>query len=769
MRRILLAGTAAGLCVAVATASQAQTNLTTVSGVTSTTKLQENTVTAQKRTQNLQKAPASITVLSGTTLSQEGKTQIGDILHDVVGVTMSGSSSTPQNIYIRGVGPQAGNTSSQVAIVEDGVSNVGGTGFGGGTGVQGGTVNYDIDQVEVARGPQGTAYGGDAGAGAIVINTKDPVIGKFTTGALFEVGSYALIHSEGYVNIPLGGQFAVRGSWYTDNRNGYYSNGTGNDQTYSGRIKVLWKPDDALSLVLQGQHTYQNQLPGQAELLDTVTNAAGETVSGKFASNPWTASPGAVAGASPLTTNSVQGKAIYNFGYGVLTAIPYWARNNTSSSSFNGTGAQVSQGYAFNTNQTASIEARVDSEDSSPIYWQLGVYDLYSSTPVNSMYQVNLSGVSAGPPPPPGSPTYYINNQIANYGDAYSTAVFTQTSVPLWFDNDIKINGGVRWQDDRTSKSDGLYGITNQAQAYSLCPSGGTLSCAETALLDNTVNYGEHWHNISWKGGAEWQATPDALLYGNVGTGYAPGTSFDLGQGKGPGGGSLVSNTPSQVLIQYSIGAKTRWFDNTLQLNAEAYITNYYVYNASLGIPGVGNVPATLVNSAYNNGFDADLTYLIAPDDRFGLQAGYNDSSFGTVPISAVAKEYAPYAAEVAAGLSGHAFQFAPRWTIEPSYQHTFPLNDGSDLTFRVNTQWQTRQYADYNENPAGENPDHTETNVYLTFASANGLWGVSVYGKNLENFPSITSFNQPGPGQTVATLTLGDPRTFGASFNVKY
>jgi len=768
MRRFLLASTAAGLCVVVTAAAHAQT-VNTATTATSA-KLEEVIVTAQKRRQNLQKTPESVTAISGTTLSQEGKTQIGDILHDVVGVTISGGSSAPTQIYIRGIGPQAPNTTSQVAIVEDGVANVGGTGFGGDTtGVQGGTVNYDIDQVEVARGPQGTAYGGNAGAGAIVINTKDPVIGKYGVGALIETGSYALVHGEGYVNIPFGSEIALRGAWYADKRNGYYSNGTGNDNTSSGRLKALWRPNDALSITVQGEHTYQNQTPGSAELLDAVTNAAGETVSGKFASNPWTASSSASTGASPLTTNSVQGKAIYNFGYGVLTAIPYWARNSTSSSSINGNPGAITEGYTFNINESKSIEARIDSEDSSPVYWQVGVYDLYASTPRNAQYQVNLTGAAGpGPPPPPGG-TYYINNQVSNYGNAYSTAVFGQTSVPLPFDNDFKINGGVRWQDDRTSKSDGLYGVTNQAEAYLLCPSGGSLACAEMAPLDHLVNYGEHWHNISWKGGAEWQATPDALLYGNVATGYSPGTSFDLGQGRGPGGGSLVSNTPSQVLIQYSIGAKTRWFDNTVQLNGEAYITNYIVYNANVGIPGVGNLPAELNNSAYNNGFDVDLSYLATPADRFGFQAAYDDSSFGNVSESAVPKTYSFYAAQIVAALSGHAFQFSPKWTLEPSYQHVFSLNNGAALTFRVNTQWQTKQFADYNENPAGENPNHTETNVYLTYESASGTWGLSFYGKNLENFPSITTFMQPGPGQTVATVTLGDPRTFGASLNVKF
>jgi len=482
--------------------------------------------------------------------------------------------------------------------------------------------------------------------------------------------------------------------------------------------------------------------------------------------NAWTTndSPDEV---NDIKTYLLRGKIIYNFPFATLTALPYYAYDKTYSLAQSNGNPGITQSEG----ETRSIEVRLDSPANQPWFWQVGVYSALNSRPLSIADTDNATGGMGQP---------FVQQTDGLKYDQYSNAVFATTQYPIPFVDNLKLTAGGRWQDDREQALDQFYAIPAiPANAGLACVTAFTLSCFNgLPHFLGPISYGEHWHNMSWKAGVEYQALPNALLYFNAGTGYAPGTSSDQE-------GSII-NTASQVLLQYALGVKTRWLDNRLQLNGEIYETNYQTYDAGVGPPrtsldlNIGPQFATLNGSAYNDGFDTDISYLVTDYDRLGFEVAYDESNYGNVSASEVAPdthdglspaEMVVVQDAVAASFNGHPFLSAPKWTLQPSYQHVFPLANGATLTFRGNTQYQSKQFTDSQQSGLGENKAHTESNVYLSYLSPDSKWGLSAYVKNIENFAYVTNYNGPPPPTFTgpAQITLGPPRTWGAVLNVKF
>jgi len=217
--------------------------------------LQEVVVTAEHRTSTAQRTAASISVRSGRDMLLQGRYELKDILEDVPGVVGGAATSTATSqgsgtdnpasgLVIRGVqsndgaGGSVTSTASAAAIYVDEVYN----GIGGG---------YDLDRVEVLRGPQGTLYGRSATAGVVAIHTADPNTHKVSGDAAAEYGNYGLRHYTGDLNIPIiKDTLAVRVAGNLYKRDGYYSADGGMLSNSDYKVKALYTPTDNFSALL---------------------------------------------------------------------------------------------------------------------------------------------------------------------------------------------------------------------------------------------------------------------------------------------------------------------------------------------------------------------------------------------------------------------------------------------------------------------------------------------------------------------------------------
>ncbi|MBY8824951.1 TonB-dependent receptor [Sphingomonas colocasiae] len=222
----------------------------------------EIVVTAQKRSQTLIDVPQSVSVVTGDTLERQGATSFADYLKNVPSLQLVQDTPGQGRLVLRGV--NTGGVASTVAVYVDETPFGSSTGLANGAILAGDFDAFDVDRIEVLRGPQGTLYGASSLGGVLKFVTNEPSTagfeGKLLGGVEFTDGGDASYRGAAMINLPLGHTLALRasGSW---RRQGGYIDSIGtagssvrrniNDfDTYGGRASLLWKPDDALSIRL---------------------------------------------------------------------------------------------------------------------------------------------------------------------------------------------------------------------------------------------------------------------------------------------------------------------------------------------------------------------------------------------------------------------------------------------------------------------------------------------------------------------------------------
>jgi iron complex outermembrane receptor protein len=232
-------------------------------------KIDEVVVTAQKRSENLQDVPIAMTALSADDLVNKAVTRSSDLQYASPALTVTDAGLT-QSVNIRGIGLSSGspNAANGVATYVDGLFQP--------PIVQTGSF-YDIADVEVLRGPQGTFVGSNSTGGAIFIKSQDPSTKSFNGYGEVSGGNYGAVGFQGAVNLPIGDDWAVRvavndqnhDSYYTDH--GPYHNKPDSLVEGAGRVGVLWRPNEDFQAILKveavdkdtGGYAYQ-PVPGTA-------------------------------------------------------------------------------------------------------------------------------------------------------------------------------------------------------------------------------------------------------------------------------------------------------------------------------------------------------------------------------------------------------------------------------------------------------------------------------------------------------------------------
>jgi iron complex outermembrane receptor protein len=217
-------------------------------------------VTSDFRGMALEKMPSSVTIIDQQQIEDEGAQHFGDILNSIANFNWSGGSSRPKYFQIRGVGEQEeyqGAPNSSVGYIIDDI-DMSGLGMV--------SSMYDLQQVEVLRGPQGTRYGANALAGLIYLKSNDPT-DVFEHGAEVSVGDDALTTFSGFSSGPLtdSGKLLYRVSLQQHNQNGYQDNlylerdDTNARDEFTGRAKLRWYATDDLEIDLTLLHAnYDN-------------------------------------------------------------------------------------------------------------------------------------------------------------------------------------------------------------------------------------------------------------------------------------------------------------------------------------------------------------------------------------------------------------------------------------------------------------------------------------------------------------------------------
>ncbi|HEY1962293.1 MAG TPA: TonB-dependent receptor, partial [Rhizomicrobium sp.] len=227
---------------------------------------EEIVVTAERRTEDIQRTPLAVTALSAQTLDKSFVTQIADLNSTVPSLQSTKTSGFENIVTIRGIGSETPEndltTVPGTSLFVDGVYMV--------NTITLSQTLFDLDRIEVLRGPQGALYGQSSIGGAINIVTRQPQLGEFNGFGDFSAGTYALTRERAEINVPVGDELAVRGSIQQFDHKGFTNNLSipdfREDDAHNTSLKaaVLWQPVSNFTATLTGQW-YRADEHGQAQ------------------------------------------------------------------------------------------------------------------------------------------------------------------------------------------------------------------------------------------------------------------------------------------------------------------------------------------------------------------------------------------------------------------------------------------------------------------------------------------------------------------------
>ncbi|MBN1627682.1 MAG: TonB-dependent receptor, partial [Deltaproteobacteria bacterium] len=210
--------------------------------------LEEITVTAQKREQDLQKVASGVEVIQGYQLTEMGLVDLDEALRNISSALVQ-PVGEEMTVIIRGMDndEMPGDSFSQVAVTVDGsFSNSWGVGT---TGL------YDMQRVEVLVGPQGTLYSRNSSGGVVNMISNNPTTEEVKASGSLELGNYKLVNTQGMINVPINDAWAVRAAFISTVRDGYASNGLSDADDRSVRLKLGFTPSDIFSAVLTYEYS----------------------------------------------------------------------------------------------------------------------------------------------------------------------------------------------------------------------------------------------------------------------------------------------------------------------------------------------------------------------------------------------------------------------------------------------------------------------------------------------------------------------------------
>lgn len=668
---------------------------------------------------------------------------------------------------------------------------------------------FDVTQVEVLRGPQGTLFGKNSTGGAVTVRTIRPELGEFGAEGRLTYGSFGTIGLKGSLNVPLGDIAALRVVGGFENSNGYYRNGAcfgpvtgfvandfqgaqgclngdsiGGKDVWQGRAKLLIEPTDRITALFQYE-----VLRDRSGSVPSVNENDFYTGSGVFLTdllglnvhNPNSDDPLDNAGITlrndaflssrqRIDVDGLYANIDFDLDIGTLTSVT-GQRKQTSRlpNSYPGVVA-VSGGQPLSifdasrddNRETFQQELRFASDLGGPFDFVAGAFFQKDSVDFCVSQILGFLDLTSGPLPfGDWNDTPYI---LCNAQKAKSTAVFAEGTFELT--DRLTLTGGLRqtW-DDKTWRGRQQAFIPTLGGGFDLGISiDEPLDASVYNYTANVVRVDSSSNELTYRLNLGYEVNDDTFIYATHATGYKGGGFNDQIGGFAPFGNDLAAfaeaatPTDPEKAKNYEIGIKSEFLDNRLRANLTGFYVEYSNLQKQLNVPivvnGNPNQVTIFVNaaSATVQGFEAELT--AEPVDGLTLRGvlGYQDG------------EYDRYDAPGAGyDLATAPLDRAPpwQWTVDATY--TTPITNDFDLTVNGNVSYQARNlFTQSIVELAGNTYLNARTlvNGSITVSDADDLYQVRLVGQNLTNERYRTA------SQNVAGLWLnsqyGAPRYFG-------
>lgn len=721
--------------------------------------LQSITVTATKRAQDIQKVPISMSAYTGEQLERQGVTSLSDLARIAPSLNVASTGPGENNLVIRGISSIAGSAATVGYYLDDvPIAASSNAALLSTRGVIDPST-FDIDRVEVLRGPQGTIYGSSSMGGTVKYVTVQPdadnVEGRVKTDVSVTHHGGLNANVNGVINVPLvAGKVGLRVSAYDRHDDGYIDryaidpenylapdrsrkkDNVNTYHTYGARVAMLIRPDDMLTITpsviyqksrLGSPFTYDKipatlSHPYQVRDVDE-TNTQESTIS-NLSIHKQFEKVELMSSTSYFTRNvglRDDSSKVVNYFFGLPAVYPVTM-------------------YGTYKNKEFTEELRATSQFDGPFQAIVGAFYHDVHAPLHSSIPYPPGFNETFGTPFPGYSSIYVGARRATL-DEY--AVFGELSYDIT--ERLKASVGLRAfkvTQTFTQSGDGLF-------------NGGY-----STVRNDSKDYGN-----TPKYTLQYQVSPDKMLYATASKGYRPGgpnnpapaalcgaevASLGLSQ-------SQLSKYRPDYLWNYELGAKTAWLDQRLTVDASIYRIDWDKVQQQIVLQCGFNITANF-GKAVSQGGELEVRFRPADAWTFGLGAGYTDAYLkNDVPGTDARK--------------GDRLTNVPRWNASASAEYRQPVNGDYDGFIRADVGYVGEEHFIYDRtSPFYRRGGFTTTNLRLGVEGRNGV-DVTLYATNLfdrhgeTDLPVAISADLP----TTRRVALNQPRTIGVTFQYQY
>jgi iron complex outermembrane receptor protein len=754
-------------------------------------KIPEVIVTATKRATSLQKTPIAITALNAQTLEDNHVQTLLDVVNLVPGFQATGQGDHGvTTMTLRGIGNDSAKTEyadPEVATFVDGIYS---------PRPEGATaLLFDLDAIEVLRGPQGTLWGRNSTVGAVNMQTAKPVLGSKTGSVEAGLGDYRRYGARGAFNIPLGDTAALRIAAVHEQHDGYVdyqafnapsvvdqqaawkASGADaafqpinpnlfvrNGQKYSAqdqtavRLSFLWQPSSALRWNIAYERFTDRGTPSM-NLMQTPR--AGQDF--------WSA----LIDTAPnlkRDTDSVRSRVEYQLNPDLqLTYIAGWSKFDGSSTFDQDAGADLPTSFSTGGNHqenntvyshytSYSHELELQSLGQHTVDWQLGLY-----------YGAEDNGIRFDIPIMNGTQQGTVGWQgsfIQPKETVKSSAAFGQATWNIA--NNLHLTGGARYTHDKRTNEGGngyTWNYDANVPQVPVNPNIDPTRPGQGYNPNNPSNTGE-FNGHKWTGLARlgYDIDRSNMVYASVSTGYKSGGLQDGGKPYG-----------DESLTNYEVGSKSSFMGGKLLVNNALFYEKFRGFQFSAPVTnadGTRGLATSNADGAKIYGLESEITAKITPDDRLMLALSFTPhaklgkliggSNDYTLPPCA-----ATNGATTCLDVSGHTMPHTPKFSAQVQYQHVFRLGEGSTLAPRISAHYETESSLSVFD--LGD-PDRQKAygRADLGLRYTRDKWWLDLFVRNVSDERIKSSAFNPGP-HAIWLAQYQPPRTVGFNTGIDF
>ncbi len=758
-------------------------------------------VTAQNREQDVQDVPIAMEVFNTQDLVNAGFNDAND-LSDIAPVVQVNQDQGTVKITMRGIGTTSNDEAQDTSVV---------------TSIDGEYINrpnvlgialFDLERVEVLRGPQGTLYGRNSTAGAVNFIARKPG-DELAVNASLSVGNYSAVRADAGADLPLGEGMGVRVSGFYENRDGYVDHPAGwgfgpfpeffggssdDNDAIGGRIGFNFDDGGPFTFYLAGEYAEREYTPqafASADLnfpgngptgpgcnaagFDAVAPAYTETLcvpsqttflDGVDRSEY--ASPAYGLGLIKQDSWAMRGRVSYEISpEATLTYIGGYREFSGDENNFV-TLPVVYRSFTFMDEvQTHSHELRLNG-DVNGIVYQVGGFYFNEQLQRESGFFLPIG--------PNGTYLSYFGRDV----ESESWSVFGQVEVPL--NDTLTAVGGLRYTDNQRSALflNGSPFGAGPPDCFRLGEGATSTNClfnTGTSRKDilslpylQTLPLGSADDKITWLAGLNYEPNPDTLIFAKVSTGF-----------KG-GGFDAVGTYAPETNTAYEIGGKFAFGDaGQHRVNVGAFYYDYSGLQVSVLLDTTVGGQTFNAGAATIWGLEAEGSFALGDNTVLTVSANYLDATYDELlaqfnvfcvgcDLNGIGDLDPNTAGVQQPDFAGNRAPFSPELVLTASLEHTFDLGGMGFLTFLGNTTYKSSYFTDFYNYSDGEQDSFTQSDLSVEWRPENEQYSFMAFVRNIENERPLSygGFISAGPDD-IFNWQFGRPRTYGVRFAIDY